>query len=833
MKNQRLIFCTLLSILFIAIITPRILLLDNFVTPDEPRWLTRSANFYHAVSNQHLSYTYQTEHPGVTIMWLGAFAFWQQYPEYAQEAPGQFLWDRGHLETWLEENSQHTPLDLLVAARYLIALSISLILAFCYWPLQHLLGSQYGFIATLMLGWTPFGIALSRQLHPDGLLSAFVCLSLLTFSAWAYGRRNHLFLLVSGLSMALALVTKVPAISLLATIILLMAWLVYNNGTYSSAYYTSATIAWVLLVACTIFIMWPILWTQPLETAIRILNGLQVHAAGHSNTNYFLGQITDDPGPMFYPIIYFFRSTPATVIGILSAIAAFKKRFGPFSSTPTRQLFTAIILFTCFHTLSITLGMKKFDRYFLPAILPLEVIVTLGWASIGLYIANWLKRRKKFVIVYVLIGCLLLHALPAILHYPHYFTYYNPLGGGANRASKLLLIGWGEGLSSAARWLNQQPHSNALRVVSWYPDGPFSYFFTGTTGNWKRLGRLDWMDTDYAVLYANQWQRELPTAEMVHYFDQYEPVHVIHEGGLDLVRIYDLRDTLIPDDIAVDDSRAVDFNHEIRLIAYDLTPSEIEPGDSLELKLHLQNLQPMDTNYNLLVQLLDQNYVEHWRTEGWPWGAPTREWHARQLRTDVSEFNVPPILARGFYRLNVTLYNPITLDNLPITDARSGELVGDSLLLDYVTVKQADENYQGVEDPLAYLGDAFILQKIQLGTTPTLASGQPQNIHLQWQTIKRPMVDYTVFIHLLDANGRLVAQHDGPPMQNFIPTSLWRSEMIVNDVHPLTLPLDMPQGEYRISIGLYDPITGARMSVIQDDKFVQDAVIGPLLRFEE
>ena len=42
----------LLLLLFLAVWTPRVLALDAFVTPDEPLWLYRSANFYQAISRE-------------------------------------------------------------------------------------------------------------------------------------------------------------------------------------------------------------------------------------------------------------------------------------------------------------------------------------------------------------------------------------------------------------------------------------------------------------------------------------------------------------------------------------------------------------------------------------------------------------------------------------------------------------------------------------------------------------------------------------------------------------------------------------------------------------
>ncbi|NJN81571.1 MAG: hypothetical protein HC802_04315 [Caldilineaceae bacterium] len=99
----------LLAGLFAAAWIPRALALDRFVTPDEPRWLARSANFTQALATGDLARTYQIEHPGVTVMWVGMVGFVQRFPGYARIAPGQFTWDQGELEAWLAEQRGPTP----------------------------------------------------------------------------------------------------------------------------------------------------------------------------------------------------------------------------------------------------------------------------------------------------------------------------------------------------------------------------------------------------------------------------------------------------------------------------------------------------------------------------------------------------------------------------------------------------------------------------------------------------------------------------------------------------------------------------------------------------
>lgn len=87
--------------------------------------------------------------------------------------------------------------------------------------------------------------------------------------------------------------------------------------------------------------------------------------------------------------------------------------------------------------------------------------------------------------------------------------------------------------------------------------------------------------------------------------------------------------------------------------------------------------------------------------------------------------------------------------------------------------------------------------------TSRVASGEALAVDLQWSAIRAPGAAYTVFVHLDDARGHLVAQHDGPPADGLRPTDAWRPGEIVDDRRGVALPADLPPGDYRLSVGLY------------------------------
>jgi hypothetical protein len=93
--------------------------------------------------------------------------------------------------------------------------------------------------------------------------------------------------------------------------------------------------------------------------------------------------------------------------------------------------------------------------------------------------------------------------------------------------------------------------------------------------------------------------------------------------------------------------------------------------------------------------------------------------------------------------------------------------------------------------------------------------GNAVDLTLYWVARSEIEEDYTVFIHLIDAEERLWTQQDNQPRQGEHPTSGWREGEVVADRYHLLLPDDIPAGQYRLEVGMYHWQTGERLSVFQ------------------
>lgn len=121
------------------------------------------------------------------------------------------------------------------------------------------------------------------------------------------------------------------------------------------------------------------------------------------------------------------------------------------------------------------------------------------------------------------------------------------------------------------------------------------------------------------------------------------------------------------------------------------------------------------------------------------------------------------------------------------------------------------------------------------GMTLRLARQAPDallRLDLWWSSDAPLNADYTVSAILLDAEGRLVAQHDSQPAGGTRPTTGFAPGEIVYDPHPLVLAEGiraLPPGTYTVAVKLYyrpDPADPNRIEIVPPEDAPEFAVIG-------
>ncbi|MBI4770938.1 MAG: hypothetical protein HY784_11165, partial [Chloroflexi bacterium] len=101
---------------------------------------------------------------------------------------------------------------------------------------------------------------------------------------------------------------------------------------------------------------------------------------------------------------------------------------------------------------------------------------------------------------------------------------------------------------------------------------------------------------------------------------------------------------------------------------------------------------------------------------------------------------------------------------------------------------------------------------------------------LYWQSLVAMDRDWSVFVHVVDDNGIVVAQRDTYPGMGLMPTRKWVVGQTLADTYVLMLPATTyAPVAARLEIGLYDYATGERLLIVSGDQSGRDALtLAPL-----
>jgi hypothetical protein len=249
------------------------------------------------------------------------------------------------------------------------------------------------------------------------------------------------------------------------------------------------------------------------------------------------------------------------------------------------------------------------------------------------------------------------------------------------------------------------------------------------------------------------------------------------------------------------------YDGRLRLVAYQLDPASPQPGQAVNLMLYWQPLRAMAAPVRLTVQLADSRSLPLGRLDA---DLPADQWLPGEVITTRHPFDLAADLESPLAgQVEVTLRNEADVALHPTT--ASGEALEASIARFTIAPEQWPTLPQALPDEvvwqngIALKGYALAPSKGQPGKTLT--------VKLYWQAGQPVGENYAVFVHLLDNAGQIKAQNDALPRAGAYPTPWWQPGAVVEDVHALALPPDLPDGSYQVVVGLYRPEAGIRLSL--------------------
>jgi hypothetical protein len=245
---------------------------------------------------------------------------------------------------------------------------------------------------------------------------------------------------------------------------------------------------------------------------------------------------------------------------------------------------------------------------------------------------------------------------------------------------------------------------------------------------------------------------------------------------------------------------------ELLVVGYDLPSRWYQPGEVIPLKVRLKVVRQPTIDYLVAAHLDDA-------------AGQTRSQADRkvQVASDgtlpepgrVAEQALPLTVGvdvpSGLYRLEVFVIALSTYERVSAPEpSASGE--GRLPPLRVAVLPEGEVLRAGQVWPSHRLDVAFGGQVALLGydlPSNHARAGRNVQANLYLEAIAVPREDYTVFLHVLDSEGKLVAQADSWPLRGQYPTSLWQQGDVVRDTIVVSLPSNMAPGDYRLLAGVY------------------------------
>ncbi len=315
---------------------------------------------------------------------------------------------------------------------------------------------------------------------------------------------------------------------------------------------------------------------------------------------------------------------------------------------------------------------------------------------------------------------------------------------------------------------------------------------------------------------------------IVYQTDTLERVAILDEGGRPAGMDYTLRTisvaspTVPPtiEELAIPHALSYDFNSQVELLGYGLSADEVGSGDTLGLTLFWRALRPMEQDYGLLIELRDE--------AGGTWMAaklrvpnasyPTSRWQPGEILCAPYDLLIDAAVLPGPYGLFVNLL-----------DGDGRRLIEEGFSLTELSIEGREHLFAvpEVRFPLwADIAHRAALLGYDLDWT-SVEPGGVLHLTLYWQTLARMETSYTVFTHLLDAEGRVRGQKDSIPCGGACPTTSWLEGEVIVDRYEIVANPDGPPGEYQIEVGMYDAKTGERLPVFNEkgERLPEDRVL--------
>ncbi len=255
-------------------------------------------------------------------------------------------------------------------------------------------------------------------------------------------------------------------------------------------------------------------------------------------------------------------------------------------------------------------------------------------------------------------------------------------------------------------------------------------------------------------------------------------------------------------------------------------------GQTIQIELFWQAEVDLQKSDVLEIQLVDDRGQIWGKTREPLGGQSSVKWLSGEVREGKYRLRVSPTTPAGHYQVQLQIL-PTDQQMLLPSENRAvalGSIDVDSRPRRFSIPKMSRVSGTAFGKHIELLGYDLGDSIPAGGNILQAKAGDTIPVRLYWQADSNLGTngiehDYTVFVQVLDANGHLVAQHDGVPMEGNAPTTTWAPSEVIEDLHILALPPNLTPGTYSVIAGLYDSKTMERLPTKNSDHVILAQVL--------
>ncbi len=241
-------------------------------------------------------------------------------------------------------------------------------------------------------------------------------------------------------------------------------------------------------------------------------------------------------------------------------------------------------------------------------------------------------------------------------------------------------------------------------------------------------------------------------------------------------------------------------------------PNRIEPGQSSTITLYFTadlTAQVTNQGYSAYVHLVDSSGKQVGGLDRTIW--PAQYWTSGDQFAETFPVSVAANAAPGVVTAQFGVYQawtggPDAIRHLTLRTS-TGELIGTQAEVTAGIIAPP------VPAPPSIPASLELAGGIRLLGYDVTQHGNQLRVALQWTASASIPAELTAFVHVLNAQGKLVAQNDSPPGGAAFPTTWWVPGEVIPDTHTIELPADLPPGAYQLEIGMYNSKSVERLAV--------------------